>query len=176
MRTRFNFSGYTYDDYKNWKDDWELIEGFPVQLLPSPSAKHSKTQVKFIIQAGNSINAQGADCNCVLFTELDWKINEGTVVRPDIMIVCGESKGEYLNFPPVLIIEILSPHNLRTDRVIKFDLYREQGVKFYLMIDCNKETVEAFELIDNLYKQVDKSSFKIDKNCEVDFDFEDLWT
>ena len=43
------------------------------------------------------------------------------------------------------------------------------------MIDCDKETVEAFELIDNLYKQVDKSSFKIDKNCEVDFDFEDLW-
>ena len=125
MRTRFNFSGYTYDDYKNWKDDWELIEGFPVQLLPSPSQKHSKTQARLIYQGIKSLDSDRENCSCVLFQELDWKINEGTVVRPDIMIVCGESKGEYLNFPPVLIIEILSPHNLRTDRVVKFDLYRE---------------------------------------------------
>ncbi len=175
MRTRFNFSGYTYRDYKNWKDDWELIEGFPIQPIQFSSDKRSKTQARLIYQGIKSLDNDRENCSCVLFQELDWKITDETIVRPDIMIVCGESEGEYLNFPPVLVIEILSPHNLRTDRVVKFDLYREQGVKFYLMVDCNKETVEAFELIDNLYKQVDKNTFKIDKNCEVDFDYEDLW-
>ena len=77
--------------------------------------------------------------------------------------------------PPALIIEILSPSNMKTDRTIKFELYQENGVQFYLMVDPLKERVEAFELIDNKYKQVDKTSFKVDKNCEIVFDFDKLW-
>lgn len=91
------------------------------------------------------------------------------------MIVCGEPKNEFLEFPPVLIIEILSPYNLKNDRIIKFDLYRENGVKFYLMVDVQKENFEIYELIDNFYKQVEKNVFKIDKNCEINFDFEEVW-
>ena len=166
---------YTYNDYKNWKEDWELIDGYPWQLLPSASPKHSKIQAKCIIQAGNSLNRNGDDCNCLLFTELDWKISEETVVRPDIMVICGETKEAYLNFPPVLIIEILSPYNLKNDRVVKFEIYREQGVKFYIMVDCQKDAVEVYELTDNFYKQVQKTKFQIDKNCEIEFDFEALW-
>ena len=72
-------------------------------------------------------------------------------------------------------IEILSPSNVKTDRVIKFELYQENGVQFYLLVDPLKEKVEVFELIDNKYKQVDKTNFNIDKNCEIDFDFIKLW-
>lgn len=174
MKPTYEVPRYNYNDYKNWKEDWELINGYPYHLLPSASPNHSKIQARCIIQAGNSLN-KNRDCNCVLFTELDWKIDDQTVVRPDIMIVCGEPKEEYLNFPPVLIIEILSPYNLKNDRVIKFDLYREQGVNFYLMVDVQKEQVEIYELIDNYYKQVEKNTFQIDKNCVVDFDFDALW-
>ena len=165
---------YTYNDYKNWKEDWELLGGYPFQLLPSASPKHSKIQGKFIFQANLGLN-DNQDCNCVVFPELDWKINEETVVRPDIMIVCGEPKNEVLEFSPVLIIEILSPYNLKNDRVIKFDLYRENGVKFYLMVDVQKENVEVYELIDNYYKQVEKETFQLDKNCHINFDFNAIW-
>jgi len=174
MNSKYDFPRYTYNDYKNWKEDWELIDGYPLQLLPSASPKHSRIQTKFIFQGMKSMQSN-EDCNCVLFTELDWKINEESVVRPDIMVICGETKEDYLNFPPVLIIEILSPFNLKNDRVIKFDLYREQGVKYYLMADCQHDNVEVYELIDNYYKSVNKSTFKIDKNCEITFDFEALW-
>ena len=27
---------YTYDDYKNWQGDWELIYGHPYAMAPSP--------------------------------------------------------------------------------------------------------------------------------------------
>ena len=175
MNSNYNFPKYNYNDYKNWKEDWELLDGFPLQLLPSASPKHSRIQAKLINQGLNSLHLNGEDCNCELFLELDWKISDTTVVRPDIMILCGEIKEDYLNFPPVLIIEILSPNTIKTDRVIKFDLYREQGVNFYLMVDCNKENVEVYQLIDNYYKQVDINSFKLDKTCEVTFDFETLW-
>ena len=172
--TTFNFPRYTYNDYKNWKEDWELVNGYPVQMLPSASQKHSKIQVRLATQATNGID-KNSDCDCIVFVELDWKINEDTVIRPDIMIVGGEPKSEFLEMPPVLIIEILSPSNIKTDRVIKFELYQENGVQFYLMVDPLKEKVEVFELIDNKYKQVDKQKFQIDKNCEIEFDYEKLW-
>jgi Uma2 family endonuclease len=170
----FDFPRYTYNDYKNWKEDWELVDGYPLQMLPSASQKHSKIQGKLIYQS-NSFLINNENCNCNVFPELDWKINEDTVVRPDIMVVCGDPKNDFLEMPPVLIIEILSPHNVKTDRVIKFQLYQENGVQFYLMVDPLKEKVEVFELIDNKYKQVEKQNFQIDKNCDIDFNFEKLW-
>ena len=91
------------------------------------------------------------------------------------MVVCGDPKNDFLEMPPVLVIEILSPSNIKTDRVIKFQLYQENGVQFYLMVDPLKDKVEVFELIDNKYKQVEKNKFQIDKNCEIEFDFEKLW-
>lgn len=170
----FNFPRYTYNDYKNWKEDWELISGYPLQLLPSASSKHSRVQGNLAYQCNHSIN-QNHDCHCGVFPELDWKISEDTVVRPDIMVVCGNPKAEYLEMPPALIIEILSPSNMKTDRTIKFELYQENGVQFYLMVNPLKESVEVFELIDNKYKQVYKSMFQVDKNCEISFDFDKLW-
>ena len=169
-----NFPRYTYHDYKNWKENWELICGYPMQIQPSKTLKHCKIHSRLIAQSSNSIG-KNQDCDCIVFNELDWKINDDTVVRPDIMIVCGDPTSDFLEMPPVLIIEILSPSNVKTDRVIKFELYQENGVQFYLLVDPLKEKVEVFELIDNKYKQVEKTNFNIDKNCEIDFDFVKLW-
>ena len=27
---------YTYEDYKRWEGDWELIDGVPLAMAPSP--------------------------------------------------------------------------------------------------------------------------------------------
>ena len=169
----FNYPRYFYNDYKNWKEDWELIYGYPFQILPISTQK-SKLLSNLISQTVNTIqNLNVKKYNAIL--TLDWKINDDTVIRPDIMVVCGDPKNDFLEMPPVLVIEILSPSNIKTDRVIKFELYQENGVQFYLMVDPLKEKVEVFELIDNKYKQVEKNKFQIDKNCEIEFDFEKLW-
>lgn len=165
---------YTYNDYKNWKEDWELVNGYPYQMSPSPVPKHNLAIINFIYQGKYSLNKNN-NCNCLLFSELDWKINEETVVRPDMMIVCGSVNDEYLEFPPVLVVEIISPTSIKRDRVIKFELYREQGVRYYLLADYLKKTVEVYELIDNFYKQTNTNTFQLDKNCKIDFDFEDIW-
>lgn len=34
---------YTYDDYKIWQDDWELISGVPLAMSPAPMRKHQST-------------------------------------------------------------------------------------------------------------------------------------
>ena len=174
MRTPFNFPRYTYNDYKNWKEDWELIDGYPLQLLPSASFSHNNTIIELIIQAGNSLKKNDS-CSCKVSSELDWKINDETIVRPDLMLICGDVKSDFLEFPPVLIVEVISPSSIKRDRVLKFDLYREQGVKFYILLDYTKKTIEVFELIDNFYKEVNRSKFHLDKTCEIEFDFENIW-
>ena len=165
---------YTYSDYKNWKEDWELVNGYPYQLLPSAAPRHNLSVMNFIFQGKKALKSN-KNCDCLLFSELDWKISEDTVVRPDMMIICGKAGADYLEFPPVLVLEIISPSSVKNDRVIKFELYREQGVKYYLLADYVKQTVEVFELIDNYYKQVAKNSFQLDKTCTIEFDFDDVW-
>lgn len=72
-------------------------------------------------------------------------------------------------------LEMISPTSIKRDRVIKFELYREQGVRYYLLADYLKKTVEVYELIDNFYKQTKSNTFELDKTCEIEFDFEEIW-
>ena len=31
---------YTYQDYLLWKGDWELVNGYPYAMAPSPNINH----------------------------------------------------------------------------------------------------------------------------------------
>ena len=48
MNACFDFPGKTYNGYKNWKENWELIDGYPMQFLPSATMSHNKVQLNFI--------------------------------------------------------------------------------------------------------------------------------
>ncbi len=173
LLTNFNPPRYTYNDYKNWKEDWELIDGYPMQSQPSAIWKHSQTLSRCNFQVLQSLE-KNKECTCNTFIELDWKINDFTVVRPDLMIVCEELQTDFLEFPPTLIVEILSPSTTVRDRTIKYEIYQSQGVKFYILVDYIKKTAEVFELINNRYQQMEKTTLEIEKNCFIDFDFDKL--
>ena len=57
---------YTYDDYKHWEGDWELIRGFPVSMAPNPFRIHQLL--------------------------ISMIINEDTVVKPDVYFTCNEDR------------------------------------------------------------------------------------
>jgi Uma2 family endonuclease len=164
---------YTYSDYAQWKEDWELIKGYPYQLLPSAKWRHNNAQLNIVTQF--KVQLKNGNCNCTVFSELDWKINEETVVRPDVMIVCGEIETDYLEFPPVLIVEVISQGSLFKDRNIKFDLYRENGVRYYLLCDYIKKTVEIFELIDNVYRSTSRNGFELMDDCAVELNCSEIF-
>ena len=166
----FNIPQYTYNDYKNWSENWELINGYPFQALPSAVWKHSQTMSRCHAQIFNEINGN-ENCSCAVFIELDWKINELTVLRPDLLVVCNELQADFLEFPPTMIVEILSPSTNLKDRTIKFEIYQSQGVLFYILLDYIKSNVTVFELIDNKYKQTERNVFQIDANCKISLDF-----
>ncbi len=166
---------YTYSQYKLWEGDWELIKGYPYAMSPSPKREHQKFSVKFSRAVGNLLEESKKNCNCEVYYELDWIISEDTVVCPDVMIVCGKFEEEFLTFPPTLILEISSHSTRMKDRNTKFNLYEMCGVKYYIISDTEKKSVEVFELFDNKYRQTTSTDFILTQHCTLHMNVFNLW-
>ena len=166
---------YTYKDYKMWEGDWELIKGHPQAMSPSPKYEHQKFSRKFSSSTSNLLVNCNEECNCEVLYELDWLIDNETIVRPDCMIVCGKINEDYLTFPPTLILEISSPSTRMKDRNTKYNLYEMCGVKYYIIADPEKKSVEVFELIDNKYKSTLTTTFILTPHCSIELDVFNLW-
>ncbi len=77
--------------------------------------------------------------------ELDWIISDDTVVRPDVVVVCGPPPEEHLRSAPAIAAEVLSGASQQRDSVQKRDLYEEQGVGVYLVVDPAKQSVMMYQ-------------------------------
>jgi Uma2 family endonuclease len=167
---------YTYADYCIWEGRWELIEGMPYAISPAPNSRHQLIATELGAKFSQSLKA----CKkCKVFQPIDWKITEDTVVQPDLSVVCKPFNTiAYLDFPPSLVVEILSPSTAQKDRREKYELYESQQVKYYLIIDPAFKKVEIFELIDNHYQAVAVNpstfDFLID-DCAASIAFGDLF-
>lgn len=166
---------YTYSQYKLWEGDWELIKGFPHAMSPSPKREHQEFSLAFSSLVNKLLKKEKKICNCKVYYELDWIVSDNTVVRPDVMIVCGEFKEDFLTFPPTLVLEISSPSTYLRDRNTKFNLYEMYGVKYYIIADPQKKSVEVFELFDNKYRQTTSTEFVLTQQCIIELDVFNLW-
>ena len=166
---------YTYQDYLLWKGDWELVNGYPYAMAPSPIRNHQWFASKFIQKAGNEIDKSNCNGNCQAYSELDWVIDNDSVVRPDCMIVCGDFKEDFLTFAPALIVEISSSSTKLRDRNTKYKLYEMKGVKYYVISDTEKKTVDVFELVLGKYVAKTDIQFKLSGGCKINFDITSLW-
>jgi len=77
---------YTYADYELWKEDWELIHNYLYQLLPA-KWQHNRMQLNVATKAIGNFD-KNRNYDALVFTALDWEINNDTVVRSNVMIVC----------------------------------------------------------------------------------------
>ena len=167
---------YTYDDYRHWKGDWELIEGIPLAMGPSPLVTHQK----MAMQIAAALNEAIMECaECFVVAEQDWKINEETVVRPDVILTCGDPGIEYLSKTPLLVVEIVSPSSARRDEVTKFELYASEGVPFYLLGYPNDRKFRLFRLENGRYCKkgdfTDGTHRFEEVRCTFDVDFDRIF-
>lgn len=141
---------YTYKDYCLWEGRWELIDGIPYAMSPAPSLKHHGIVANIIYELKKSL--KDAKCkHCKVYNFIDLKIEENTILQPDCSIVCGPTKNNYLDFPPTLVVEILSEATALKDRHTKFSIYEKFGIKYYLVVDPVTEFVEVYLLEDSEY-------------------------
>ena len=165
---------YTIKDWEWWEGKWELIEGIPFAMSPAPIPKHQR----IVINLTQQLNEQLKVCKkCKVYASIDWQITSDTILQPDVLVVCGDA-GKRLNFPPELIIEILSPSTALKDRNSKYQLYLQQKVKYYLIIDPLKEATEIYELINDEYQLQQSNNyfhFTFSHDCFANIDFSDIW-
>ena len=146
---------FTYADYCKWPDDerWELIDGKAYSMAPAPSLGHQSISIELVGQLRNFL--KGKPCK-VFHAPADVRLNadgaDDTVVQPDILVVCDDSKldGKSVIGAPDFIIEILSPSTAKKDLVTKERLYKQYGVKEYWTIDPDHKTVTVRILHGNL--------------------------
>ncbi len=162
---------YTVKDYSQWEGDWELIDGLPYAMSPSPIRKHQRLAAILITQM--SLALEKAACKeCETVFDLDWIIDNSTVLRPDIAIIC-KKKDDFITSPPALIVEILSASTALKDRQIKFEIYQEQGVQYYIIADPGLKTFQIFQLSAGKYSEQNTlKKFSLHGKCVVELNMQ----
>jgi len=168
---------YTYNDYKEWEGDWELIDGIAYAMSPAPTIEHQELNGNILLALRDAMKA----CKqCKALCEIDWKTSEDTVVQPDTLVVCNlQNKGAYLSQTPEIIFEVLSPRTKKKDRNLKYDLYASEGVKYYIMVDPAGMFAEVYRLDGTIYRmegefKTEEYTFTTDA-CSFTFSFETVF-
>jgi Uma2 family endonuclease len=170
---------YTYNEWKHWQDRWELIDGVPYAMSPSPLPKHQRiaTALSFEFE----LILRKAKCSCSVYQPIDYKVAEDTILQPDLLIVCKPINKAFLDFPPALVVEILSPSTAMKDRNNKFTIYQQQQIPYYLIVDTDKEIIEVYSLNEEGIYTLQLSSpdgsynFHLTEHCKSDVDLSNVW-
>ena len=155
---------YTYGDLMKWDDGirYELYNGIPVALA-SPSNVHQEivaalTAELHIFLRGKPCRVYPSPFDVRLFdTDDDRPEDSEYVVQPDLMVVCDKSKVDRygIHGAPDLVVEILSPSTRANDRLRKYNLYEQAGVREYWIVDPDIRVLLVHTLEDGRYHSPD---------------------
>lgn len=154
---------YTYADYLTWRlnERVELIKGWIYRMSPAPRRLHQKVEGNLHIHFGNYFKNKSCE---VYQSPFDVRLikNIGqddkeitTVVQPDICVVCDTEKLDDRGCvgAPDLIVEVLSTSTMKKDYNEKFNLYQENGVKEYWLVNPEMKGIQIFTLENEEYEE-----------------------
>ena len=144
---------HTWGDYQSWPVDerWEIIQGEPFAMTPSPTSRHQKVVLKLATSLDRFLALAG---QCEVFpAPMDLKFSDADVVQPDLFVICDpkQNKGSHFEGPPRLIVEVLSASTAYHDRIRKLSLYARHGVQEVWLFTPFPSSVEVFFLSGDAY-------------------------
>lgn len=168
---------YNVDDHAQWEGDWELWSGFPVAMSPSPGLDHQLVSGALIAELRRALAR--ADCrDCLAVQDLDWRVDQETVLRPDLVVLCDRPRQKYLTSAPSLVIEILSDSTRQRDLLYKRDMYERLGVGAYLIVDPKDRSLVLLTRSGETFAESAKHSVQLSPSCRMDLElgavFDDL--
>lgn len=168
---------YKYEDWVRGEGQWELIDGIPYAMSPAPVPKHQRLGGNLFTEFRLAL--KGCNNSCAVYQPIDFKINEDTILQPDMPVVCGEIEKKYLDFAPSLVAEILSPATALKDRHAKFEIYQAEKIPYFLIINSEEEIIEVYVLSKDEYELRLKGreiQFEFQfTGCSVLLDFKEIW-
>ena len=125
---------------------YELI-GWKLQVSPPPSRPHqgiSRYLANFLEPAARSAGFR-------VFEAIGIRLSPGDIVSPDVAVgKLGWEGGAAAASDVVLMVEVTSPSNARSDRVTKKELYAASGIPWYLLVEPGKPDLLSVAL--HLYR------------------------
>ncbi len=168
---------YTYEDYLAFEGKWEIINGVAYNMAPAPMKRHQRLSQRIAWLLEEALS----ECErCEALLPVDYKIDDDTVVQPDNLVVCDEAmEGAYITKAPLIIFEVLSPSTAQKDKHLKYELYEQEGVQYYCIVDPEETLAKLYKLHEGRYIKAgdfDTKSFEFELlTCNIVFDFSKLW-
>ncbi len=144
---------YIVDDFLRWEGDWELWDGAPVSISPSPDFFHQSVGRRLLLAIVAQLHRDSCDERCEVIYEIDWHVDHNTVVRPDLLVVCERPEGRSIEKRPEFVAEILSPATRQKDLIAKRELYAANGVPYYLIVDPEERSARLLVLAEGAYRE-----------------------
>lgn len=148
---------YTYADYLSWRftEMVELIKG-KILRLAAPVEYHQRISWNLTHYLANYF----WDKPCRAYTApFDVRLKDRrkqiltndeilTTVQPDLCVICDLNKIDRRGClgSPDLVVEILSEGNGKKEMKMKFDLYEENEIREYWIVDPEREVLHQFAL------------------------------
>lgn len=146
----------TIEDLAEFPDDGmrrEIVTGELV-VTPAPTPAHQIIVGRLFRSIANFVEEN--QLGFVLPAPVEVRLSPHDVVEPDIVYVSNERKrlmlGKYIDGPPDLVVEVLSPSTRRMDLVRKRALYARSGIDEYWIVDPERRTLEMHRLESGMYR------------------------
>ncbi len=139
-----------YIKYINRKGMVYYMEALDIDISGMAGAliEHSMVISNFLIKAGSQVQ----DSICRVFgdnVQYKWIAGgEEKIVIPDVSINCRfkQRRGNSFFNNPRFVMEVLSPSTESYDRGKKMELYRQQEIDEYWIVDWRKRQIEIYVL------------------------------
>jgi Uma2 family endonuclease len=121
---------------------FERVDGEVVAMAPERIA-HARTKARVYQALDQAIRAAQLPCEA-LPDGVTVEVDETTDYEPDALVNCGpKAPGERVAAPnPVIVIEVLSPGNKRTDTGAKLTGYfRVSSIQHYIIFHAEKPEI-----------------------------------
>ncbi|WP_331968815.1 Uma2 family endonuclease [Ohtaekwangia sp.] len=138
---------WTVDDFLQLEESntpCELINGELV-MSPAPTPHHQNVlgNLYFILK-----KEAGRIGGAIFFSPIDLYIDRKNVFQSDLVFISAEKRSiiteRGIEGVPDLIVEIISPPNIFTDRNRKKKVYQQIGVREYWIVDPANHTLEIY--------------------------------
>lgn len=126
---------------------YEVVDGRLLVTGAQPPIHHAAV-------VGLLVRLKGACPPDQLITagSLDFRPRHGLTLRPDLLVCRRADAGpKFLDRPPLLVIEVLSPSTRITDVVLKRGLYEQADIPSYWFLDPDRQELTVLDLSDGRY-------------------------
>lgn len=126
----------------------EYING-EIVMSPSPTVTHQAVHGNLYFALRTFVQSKGL--GKILYSPLDVSLPTGEVVQPDLFFLNVKQverthTSKRVEVVPSFIIEILSPGSVALDAITKRELYEQNGVREYWIVDVDGRSIAQLVL------------------------------